>query len=38
MAGRLQLVQATLSLGQPDPNGVFAEKGDGQDSGLTPKI
>ena len=26
------------ALGNLTPNGIFAEKGDGQDGGLTPKI
>jgi len=38
MAGGLQLAQTTFSIGQPDTDGIFAEKGDGQDGGLTPKI
>jgi len=38
MAGGLQLAQAAFSIGQPDTDGIFAEKGDGQDGGLTPKI
>jgi hypothetical protein len=38
MAGGLQLAQTTFSIGQPDADGIFAEKGDGQDGCLTPKI
>jgi hypothetical protein len=38
MARGLQLAQTTFSIGQPDTDGIFAEKGDRQDGGLTPKI
>ena len=38
MAGRLQLAQTTFSFEQPDAHGILAEKGDGQDGCLTPKI
>jgi hypothetical protein len=38
MARRLQLAQTTFSIGKPDADGVFAEKGNGQDGGITPKI
>jgi transposase-like protein len=34
----VQLAQITFSIGQPDTNGIFTEKGNGQDGGLTPKI
>jgi len=36
-AGGLQLAQTTFSIGQPDTSGIFAEKGDGQNGGVTPK-
>jgi hypothetical protein len=38
MAGGLELAQTTFSLGKPDTNGILAEKGDGQNGSLTPKI
>ena len=38
MAGGLQLAQTTFSISQPDTDGIFAKKGDGQDGGVTPKI
>jgi len=38
MAGRLQLAQTTFSIGQPDTDGILAQKGNGQDGGVTPKI
>jgi hypothetical protein len=38
MAGGLQLAQTTFSIGQPDTNGIFAEKGNGQEGGLRPQI
>jgi len=34
----LQLAQTTFSIEQPDTDGIFAEKGNGQDGGPTPKI
>ncbi|SMX31396.1 hypothetical protein [Octadecabacter ascidiaceicola] len=34
----LQLAQTTFSIGHPDADGISAEKVDGQDGGLTPKI
>lgn len=38
VAGGLQLAQTAFSFGQHDTYGVFAEKGDGQDGCLRPKI
>ncbi len=38
MAGRLQLAQTTFSFGQPDTHGILAEKGDGQEGCISPKI
>jgi hypothetical protein len=38
MARGLQLAQTTFSIGQPDTDGIFAEKGHGQDGSLMPKI
>ena len=38
MAEGLQLAQTTFSIGQPDADGIFAEKSDRQDGGLAPKI
>ena len=36
--GGLQLAQTTFSPGQPDPDGTYAEKGNGKDGSPTPKI
>ena len=36
MAGGLQLVQAAFSIRQPDPDGIFTEKGHGQDQCHNP--
>ncbi len=38
MAGGLQLAQTTLSIGQPDIDGILAEKDHGQDGRLRLKI
>jgi len=38
MAGGLQLAQTTFSIREPDTDGFFAKKGNGQDGGVTPKI
>ena len=38
MAGGLQLAQTTLSIGQPDTDGILAEKDHGQDGRLRSKI
>ena len=38
MAGGVQLAQTTLSLGSRYTDEIFAEKDEGQDGGLTPKI
>ena len=36
-AGGLQRAQATFSFGEPDTDGNFAERHDGQNGSLTPK-
>jgi hypothetical protein len=38
MTEELQLLQTTFSLGETDPDEIFAEKENGQDGGLTPKV
>jgi hypothetical protein len=38
MAGGLQLATTTFRIGKPDTHGIFAEKHDGKDVGVTPKI
>lgn len=38
MEGGLQLAQITFSFGEPDPDGIFAEKDHGQDGRLRSEV